>query len=41
MHMAVAAGIQPTDALLLLTPGETFDIFGLWARQHGLKRGGD
>lgn len=39
--MASLVNISPKDALLLLTPGEVFEMFGLWAKQHGLKGSDD
>lgn len=41
LRMASAAGIPPRDALQLLTPGQVFEAFDLWAQQHGLKRRDD
>lgn len=41
LRMAAANHIQPREALLLLTPGEVFGMFDLWAEQNGLKRRDD
>jgi hypothetical protein len=35
--MASTVNVPPKDALLLLSPGEVFDMFALWLKQHGIK----
>ena len=38
LRLAVVNDIPPRDALLLLTPGDVYEMFKLWAKQHGLER---
>lgn len=35
--MASTVNVSSKDALLLLHPGEVFDMFSLWLKEHGIK----
>ena len=41
LRMAAVNNIQPREALLLLSPGDVFEMFTLWLDKHGYKRGDD
>jgi hypothetical protein len=36
--MAALCRIPPRDAMLMLQPGQIFEMFSLWCEQHGVKK---